>query len=466
MEKVLELAKTLAQQIHTGHKRLSGESYAEHTLRVHNILLNRKVSDTTTLTASILHHSLDISKEPESVIQTNFGKDTLNVIKGYKKLKETKIDQNAPGHFNEKYVMQTYINMSNDIRVLAIRIADKTDNLLTSWALPKEKRNEIAQKALTLYSPLARIVGLGKMAANIEDAAFKILLPGEYKNIQTIEASKKELREAQQIAVEILSEQGINATVQTRVKHLYGIFRKANYYAQKDKFVGKSYEGIHDVIAMRVLLDSIEDCYRVENIFKDLWDYLDIERNDYITNPRKSGYKAIHDVFKISKKLALEIQIKTHLMYQQSEFGPASHLMYKIGDKSATSMAIDEFKKYIQENPFWFKDLNFWIREKELTDFRPNTPFSRLVYAFTPKGDIIELPKGSTTIDFAYAVHTDLGNSCIGAFANSQMVKLDYQVKDGDYIEIKTLHGKKPSKDWLKFVKTQRARHDIKKYSK
>jgi GTP diphosphokinase / guanosine-3',5'-bis(diphosphate) 3'-diphosphatase len=468
-ENNIEKAKKTAAQIHKGHKRATGEDFHEHTIRVYEKLKNVGIRDEVTLVASILHQALDVSAEIEKEIEDKFGLEVVKLIKNYTKLRGANIERNTPRNFNERYIMQTYINMADDVRTLVIRLADKIDNLETSFVLPKEKRLSNAEKALYFYSPLARIIGMGKLAVQLEDSAFKILHPGEYAHLRKklskrTEHINKAVEDVEKMTRSLLKEKSINPKIYHRMKHLYGIYRKASYYKSKGKKVGKNYENIFDIAGMRVIVDTVENCYLVENLLSELLDYIPEARDDYIRHPRETGYKSLHNTFKIANDLYIEIQIRTQEMHELCEFGPASHLLYKIGDKDSKSSAVEKFKDYLKENPYWFKDLNFWEIEKALVEYNPQTPFSKYVYAFTPKGDIIELPKGATIIDFAYAVHSKLGDSCIGGFVNSQMVKLNHEIKDGDIVEIKTQKSKtKPSSDWLKLVKTSRAKTHIRK---
>ena len=466
----VQKAKEIAKQIHENHKRLSGETYADHSTRVFKKLKKHNIREESTLIAALLHHSLRYSAEVENEIKKLFGEDVLTLIKNYAAISSAKIERDSPRGFNEKYIMQTYINLSKDIRTIAIRVADKADNLEHSWALPKEKRDYNAEKALHLYSPLARIIGMSRLAVELENEAFKILHPEEYYKIERLIKRQrpkinKLFGEVKRFLGGLLEENGIKRyEIQSRIKHQYGLFRKAVHFDNCGKEVGNEYENMYDFAALRVLVNNVEECYLVENLLKDLWDYLPEERDDYIENPRPSGYKAIHNAFEIDKDFVAEVQIKTFDMHEQSEYGLSSHLLYKIGDKDRASKATEEFKKYLRENPYWFKDLNFWEIERSLSEFSPKTPFGEMVYAFTPKGDIIELPKGATVLDFAYAIHAGLGHSCIGAFVNSGIVKLDYIVGNGDVVEIKTLKSKKkPSRDWLGIVKTKRAKAAIRK---
>ena len=467
--KKIEEAINMAKQLHEGHKRASGEYFYEHTIRVYEKLKQIGIKDESTLIAAILHQALEFDPTIEEIIEKKFGSDVFTLIKNYKKLSEIKVERETPKMYNEKYVMQTYINTADDIRTLVIRLADKIDNMETSLVLPKEKRIDNSYKALYFYAPLARLIGMGKLAIQLENSAFKILYPGEYRHLDNVINKRlnkvyKTIYEMEKIVRELLTEHGIKSKIFYRAKHLYGIFQKTNHLLKDGKEPGRNYENIYDLVGMRIVVENEEECYMVENILNELMEYLPEQRDDYIRKPRHTGYKSIHNVYKVTKDLRVEVQVRTEEMNKLAEFGPASHLLYKIGDKNNDSLAAKQFKGYLKTDPLWFKDLNFWEAEKALEEYKPTTPFSKFVYAFTPKGDIIELRKGSNVIDFAYAVHTTLGHSCVGGMVNGQLVKLSYEIKDGDHVEVKTLKSKrKPSSDWLKTVKTNRAKTGIRK---
>ncbi|MFA6982202.1 MAG: TGS domain-containing protein [Patescibacteria group bacterium] len=466
----IERALRLSQQLHQNHKRLSGGSFFEHTKRTYEELVAHGIKDENTLTASLLHHALDFPGETEKEIEKAFGEDVLGIIKRYKKLSESHIGKGVTGTFNEKYIIQAYINLSEDLRTLVIRIADKLENLKHSWDLPKEQRIYIAERALYLYAPLAKITFLSGFSKDLENEAFKILNPREYfqleKNIKSRSAQiYRTLEEIDTFLKSVLDEKGMSGfEITHRIKHLYSIYRKAKYYESIGINPGKKFENIHDLAGMRIIVNSIDECYMVETILKDLWDDIPEERDDYIEKPRSSGYQSIHGTYKIGRNLYAEVQIRTHEMNEKNEYGATSHLLYKIGDKGGESKATEEFKKYLKKNPFWFKELNFWEAEKTLSEYKPATPFSENIYTFTPKGDIIELPVGATPVDFAYSVHSKIGHSCVGSIVNGKISALDKALENGDLVEIKTIKSKnKPSTDWLNFVKTKKARDGIRK---
>ncbi len=462
-------AKKLAKQIYSGRKRLSGETYYEHALEIAQRLKDYGIKGENTLTAAILHHALDKDegKSLEKVHKIN--KEAAKLLEKYKKLTEIDIKVDSLTNQNEKYLMQTLVNLVRDVRALIIRTVDKLHSLENSWALDKKGREKAALKALNLYAPLAKILGVSQIATELEDTAFKILHPREYFNLKQIVrkrswGTKKLFKEVEDFLTEILREQGLkNFQIQYRTKGFYSLYKKLERYKQQKKEIGSNLENIYDLFALRVIVGTVEECYLVENLLTRLWDYLPEERDDYIKNPRNTGYQSLHNAFQISNDFTLEVQIRTHEMHKQAEFGISSHLLYKIGDKGAESKAVKEFKDYLKKHPNWFKALNFWEISKD-KGYKPKTPFKNKVYAFTPKGDIIELPEEASVVDFAYAVHTEIGNRCVGAFVNNKIVKLEHMLKTGDTVKVKVGNKKKkPSKDWLDFVKTRRAKIQINK---
>ena len=353
--KRIEEAIQVAKQLHEGHKRASGEYFYEHTIRVYDKLKKLGVKDEDTLIAAILHQALEIGPAVEAEIAKKFGPDVLKMIQNYKKLSDIKIEQDSPKKYNEKYVLQTYINTADDIRTLVIRLADKIDNLETSFALSKEKRLDNAHKALYFYAPLARIIGMGKLAVQLENNAFKIMFPGDYRHLERIINKRlpkidKTTYELEKLIRSLLEEHNINAKIYCRTKHLYGIFRKANYWRSMGRNPGRNYENMHDLVGMRIVVNNEEECYFVENTLNQLLEAVEDQRKDYIRKPKQSGYKSIHNVYKVTKDIWVEIQIRTTQMNDLAEFGPAAHLLYKIGDKDSDSKAVHKFKKYLMEN--------------------------------------------------------------------------------------------------------------------
>ncbi len=460
--------KNLAKDLYEGETRLSEETYYDYALDIVKRLKKYSIRDETTLTIAFLHDALSVSpKKSIKKIEELAGSEIVALLERYGKLKETKIKTENLRDFNEKYLNQTLINLVEDVRLLIVRLVVKAKDLDNCQMFDKEKREEMAIRALYLYAPLAKVLGVSNISKDLENAAFKILYPEEYFEIKKIIkkrswGTKKIFADIKKVLSEILTEQGMrDFQIQYRTKSPYSTFRKMVRYKSRGIDIGNDLENIYDLFALRVIVRTIEECYLVETLLKQLWNYLPQERDDYIEKPRPTGYRAIHNVFEIDNDLVMEVQIRSHEMHTQAEFGFSSHLLYKIGEKDEKSQAVEEYKKYLNKHPEWFRDLNFLEIQKN-KEFVSKTPFSDKVYILTPKGDIIQLPKGATVVDFAYAVHTDIGDRCIGAFVNDKIVKLDYKIETGDVVKIKVnKQRKRPSKDWLNFVKTRRAKNRI-----
>lgn len=437
--------------------RYSGESYYEHSFHVYKALIKAGVTDEMMLCGALLHH---VSKEKDVEISEQFGAEILEIVKGLRRLSEYDIRVSSPKQSNDKYFIQTYLNLTKDIRVLLVRLIDRSVNIKTAYVHPPLLRKEIAEKALYLYSPICRLLGFSSITAILEDEAFKLLYPDQYYNlVKIVDKRKTEIRKFFEDAVPflktVLKEQEIDAEIKTRIKHYFSIYKKALSYQAKGKTADLSYHNIYDVAGMRIIVDTVEQCYVVEDMIKRIWPEQEKEREDYIKTPKPSGYKSIHNIFKVSNNMNLEVQIRTHQMHEENEFGNASHFFYKIGNK---------FKENILENPNWLKEINYWENQSHVLEDYEIKHFRDSVYAFTPKGDIIELPRGANIIDFAYYIHSKVGNNCTGGVVNNTIVKIDYEIRDGDRVEIMTTkHPKKPSPDWIKVAKTKKAISMIKK---
>ncbi|EKD96536.1 MAG: GTP pyrophosphokinase [uncultured bacterium] len=457
MEKI-EKALNIARESLADKYRLSGEDYFSHVKNIQNSLKYIGIKEQTTQIATLLHRTLDFNKKYEEIIKKEFGQDTFNVLQNHTRIKSIKVEKDSPLSSNEAYLTQLYINVAEDIRSLVIRLINKADNLETCFIFDSERRNYIGNRALYLYSPVSRLIGLTRLAAKIEDNAFKVLNPADYYKIE-MEINKNmhlwepELVELKSFLEEILKEKGIPNKISSRIKHKYGIYKKRS----------RPNTPVRDIVGVRIIVDSIENCYVVENILREIWSTEPKLHNDYIQHPRSSGYKSLHNTIRFSNHLEAEVQIRTHDMHEFNEFGQAAHLLYKIGDKGEKSLAYSKFKDYMKENPSLFKDLQKWDIESNTENSSVIDTFKKYVYVFTPKGDIVELPRDSTIIDFAYSLHSDIGEKCSAGFVNNKLVTLDYKVKDGDCIRIKTSNNVNANLDWLRIVKTKRAKSELKK---
>ena len=446
-------AKEFAHINHKKHFRVSGESYFNHAKRVVNNLKQIKVNDESILAAAYLHHIPDVHNDWEQILTSEFGNDICELVREYKNLSKSEISEIYTKEINIKLI-QAFFNLIKDPRILLIRLADKVDNIKTSFALSKDKSEKIAERALYLYAPVCKLLGLHEYVRILENEALKTLNPREYYLIakfldERLPEIKASLGEISVFIKDILKDQKIRVDIDYRIKHIYSIYRKSKKMEAKGK--KGDLDKIYDIAAMRIIVDTVEQCYEVEDILEQMWENIPEERDDYIQKPKPSGYRSIHNTFKISKGLNLEIQIKTRKMHEENEFGSASHVLYKIGQTMG---------KNLSENPGLLKQLNY-VENKQSIKL---DQFNDFVYTFTPKGDIIELPRGSILLDFAYAIHKDIGNKCIGGTVNGDFCSMEHILQDGDKVDIRILNTKKcPGIDWIKKVKTKKAKEYIRK---
>jgi len=458
--KLINKAKEYAEQFHKEHKRISGESYIDHIEKTVLNLLQNNIDDEIILGAAYLKNVLSMDEKKESELRKEFTDEIVDILLSYKKVSENYVRDIEAKDVDDTFILQAYLGLMTDYRVLLIRLSTKVADSQTLISLPREQAVRIAQRSLHIYAPIARIVSMRNFAVQLENNAFKILYPEIYvkieKKVKGLENTSNEfLSKTIPVIVQLLKENSINVIdIKTRLKHIYGVFRKERYYKYKGKSVGKNYDGIKDILGLRIILETVDDCYKAEDILKQLWEYIEEERDDYITRPRVSGYKAIHNVFK-TDNLTFETQILTKDMYEFNEFGPAKHSVYKIMDAQKGSTKNDRIKVYLKD---YLKSV------EKVSSHEPIIKTSNKIYTFTPKGAIIELQKGSVLIDFAYAIHAEVGNSAVGGVVNGKNKKLTDELFQGDKVEIKTLSSKKyPSEDWIKYVKISKARTLIRK---
>jgi GTP pyrophosphokinase len=360
-----------------------------------------------------------------------------------------------------------FIAMAQDLRVVIIKLADRLHNMRTLWALEPDDRRRIAGETMEIYAPLAARLGIWDLKWQLEDLSFRYLEPEQYKLVATMLDSKRQAREryvseVTAVIQEELAKSGIKAEITGRAKHIYSIHKKMEKYASE----GKSVDEIYDLLAVRILVDTITDCYTALGIVHGLWRPIPGSFDDYIANPKESMYRALHTTVLALNAQPLEVQIRTHEMHQSAEFGIAAHWRYKEGARRDL--------KY-EEQLVWLRQLMDWQREmshaEELVEAVKTDIFQDQVFVFTPKGEIKDLPTGSTPLDFAYRIHTDLGHRCIGAKIGGKLVSLNYQLRNGEVIEILTSKSSKgPSRDWLNvnlgFLRTTHAREKVRQWFK
>ena len=454
---VIRRAAQFAEAAHAGQKRLSGEDFVEHPTAVAQVLADLGL-DTTTLVAALLHDVAEDTDVSLDDLKEGFGAEVTGIVDGLTKLEA--IESKSREQEQAENVRKMIVAMAGDIRVLLIKLADRLHNMRTLSPLAPDRQARIATETLEIYAPLAHRLGVQQIKWELEDLSFKTLHPGPYREIanlvekrrgerqqyidSVLEASRRRLREA-----------GLKAEVEGRPKHLYSIYEKM-------VVVGKEFNEIYDLVGIRVLADSVRDCYAALGAIHSLWKPVPGRFKDYVAMPKSNMYQSLHTTVVGPGGSPLEIQIRTREMHRTAEFGVAAHWRYKEGrdgkkSKEATDMA-------------WLGQMLEWLKEmadpREFMESLKIDLYGGQVFVFTPKGDVMNLPAGSTPVDFAYAVHTEVGHRTIGAKVSGRLVPLDYELRTGDTIEILTskAQGEGPSQDWLKFVVTPRARTKVRQW--
>ncbi|HEX7940345.1 MAG TPA: bifunctional (p)ppGpp synthetase/guanosine-3',5'-bis(diphosphate) 3'-pyrophosphohydrolase, partial [Gemmatimonadaceae bacterium] len=457
---LLARAYQFSRQAHLGQKRSSGDDYVSHCVEVAKILTELHL-DSVTVASGLIHDVVEDTEVTVADIEREFGREVAQIVDGVTKI------GNISFRSRQERQVENYrkllLSIAKDVRVILIKLADRLHNMRTLDFLPDEKRRRIAQETMDLYAPLAHRFGMARVRWELEDLSFKHLEPLEYKKLAKLVAQRRVEREdlINRLAVplqEVLTTGGLtSAEVTGRPKHLWSIFKKMK---QREK----PYEEIYDLLAIRVLVSSVPDCYHALGIVHDRWTPLQERIKDYIAQPKSNGYQSLHTtVFGPGRQL-FEVQIRTREMHQTAEYGIAAHWLYKEGSGSARRTS--EF----DERMAWFRQ----ILEAQLDAKTPDEFLELLkldlyqdeIFVFTPTGDVMQLPKGATPIDFAFAVHTEVGQHCQGAKVNGRIAPLSKQLKNSDTVEILTAPTARPSRDWLAHVRTGRARHKIRQWIK
>jgi guanosine-3',5'-bis(diphosphate) 3'-pyrophosphohydrolase len=451
--KALDAAYQLAAEAHEGQRRLSGEPFIEHPLAVAQILADLRL-DTTTLTAGLLHDTVEDTDVSLERIRDEFGDDVVAIVDGLTKLDKLQFQTRELAQAEN--VRKMIVAMAGDIRVLLIKLADRLHNMRTVAALSSGKQRRMATETLEIYAPLANRLGVQEVKWELEDLSFKTLHPGPYKEIaQLVETRRDErterIRDLTDTLRQQLKELGIKADVDGRPKHLYSIYEKM-------VIRGKDFEEIFDLVGIRIQVESMRDCYGALGAVHSLWKPVPGRFKDYIAMPKSNMYQSLHTTVLGPEGRPLEIQIRTRDMHRTAQYGIAAHWRYKEGKQAeAADLA-------------WLGQMMEWL--KDMADPREFMEGLRIdlsggrVFVFTPKGDVTNLPQGATPVDFAYTIHTEVGHRTIGAKVNGKLVPLDYELRTGDSVEILTSKalGEGPSQDWLQFVETPRARNKIRQW--
>ncbi|MBI4306928.1 MAG: bifunctional (p)ppGpp synthetase/guanosine-3',5'-bis(diphosphate) 3'-pyrophosphohydrolase [Chloroflexi bacterium] len=480
---IVEMALDFATEAHQGQLRKSGEPYIEHPIATAEYVAKLRL-DATTIAAALLHDVIEDCGIPFDQLEAKFGTEVARLVDGVTKM--SRIDMlerpvgtdgqvalaDQGGAANQEKAAERaasmrkmFVAMAHDVRVLLIKLADRLHNMLTLKALPSDRQVSIARETLDIYAPLAHRLGMGDLKWRLEDEAFKYLHPREYKQISRMLARKRTEREAyvERCTVtlrEALEKAGIQGQITGRAKHLYSIYNKMDRYAQ----TGRKFSEIYDLIALRVIVETEAESYAALGVVHSLWRPIPGQFDDYIASPKENMYQSLHTSVIGFDGYPLEVQIRTQRMHEIAENGVAHHVSYKEGAPSS-----DRFEQKMT----WLRQLLDWQREMhgdaEYLETIKTDILGDTVFVYTPKGDVIELAKGATPLDFAYRIHTELGHNCVGAAVNGRLVALNTALQNSDTVEIKkSKTGRGPSLDWLNpslgYLATASAREKVRQW--
>jgi GTP diphosphokinase / guanosine-3',5'-bis(diphosphate) 3'-diphosphatase len=468
-QKFLTEVYHFAEKAHYGQKRKSGEKYINHTLHVTKILAEIGM-DAKTLAAGLLHDVPEDTETTLAEIEKNFGSEVAYLVSGITKLGKIKLHDSKQAYYIDN-LRKMFLAMAQDIRVVIIKLADRLHNMRTLGYLPPEKQKRIAHETMEVYAPIANRLGIGEIKGELEDLCFMYMDSKHYDETKKIEETylregKEYMSRAVKLIREVLEKEEVRLVeISGRTKHLYRLYQKLKRH---DMNISR----IYDLIAIRIIVPEIADCYEALGIIHREYRPMVGRIKDYISLPKPNGYQSLHTTVFGPDGRILEIQIRTEKMHNEAEYGIAAHWMYTenkqpkwreffFGRKSSAAPALKEL--------VWVNQLKEWQKEigrndKEFIEGLRIEFFKNHIFAFTPKGDIVELPEEATPIDFAYAIHSEIGDRATGAKADGKMVPLDYHIQNGQVIHILTSkEKKKPSRDWLDFVKTSSARAHIRR---
>lgn len=469
--KLIERAFHYANDAHKDQLRKSGEPYIQHPLHAAMTLAKMQI-DAATISAALLHDVIEDTPITEAELKKEFGPDIAFLVDGVSKLGkvrvrkdiiDTNLKEQEPDSFHSfsrqfETLQKMFVAMAKDIRVIIIKLADRLHNMETLKFIPSDKQLRIAQETLEIYAPMADRLGIGELKGQLEDLAFPYVYPKEYIELKKIVELNypRRLKYIKRVKKTLESESKkhhIEAEINGRAKHLYSLYNKMKRYSNIDQ--------IYDLVALRVIVDDVTDCYAALGMIHKLWKPLNGRIKDYIAMPKPNGYQSLHTTVFCLDGQPTEIQIRTKDMHAQAEYGIAAHWHYK---SEQTKPAL--LRRSSNHDIAWVKQLAQW-QEKltnpaELAESLKLDFFQNRIFVFTPRGDVHDLPSGATPVDFAFAIHSDVGYHCAGAKVNGKMVTLNHILQNGDIVEILQNKKSSPKPDWLNFIKTSEARSNIK----
>jgi guanosine-3',5'-bis(diphosphate) 3'-pyrophosphohydrolase len=487
LEKVAEYLPAAGQQLvrealefaiesHAGQMRKNGDPVITHPLHAAETIASLRL-DGATIAGALLHDVQEDCDVSNAEIAKRFGPEVAQMVEGVTKLGriggQAADAETANRQMQAENLRKMFLAMAQDLRVVIIKLADRLHNMRTLWALDRTKQVRIAKETMEIYAPLAARLGIWEMKWQLEDLAFRYLEPEHYKRVAEMLEVKRQVREEYvgqvcQVLKDELAKHDIKAEVYGRAKHLFSIYKKIDKYATD----GRDMDEIYDLLAVRLLVDTVTDCYTALGIVHGMWRPLTGTFDDYIANPKESLYQSLHTTVMALNTQPLEVQIRTHEMHEAAEFGIAAHWRYKEGGRKRDS---GKRNAQYEERLAWLRQLLDWQRDmsqaEELIEAVKTDIFQDQVYIFTPKGEIKDLPAGSTPLDFAYRIHTDLGHRCVGAKVNGRLVSLNFVLKNGEVVEILTSKTSKgPSRDWMNanlgYLRTTHARDKVRTWFK
>ena len=461
-------AYRFAAESHEGQLRRTGEPYITHPVEVTELVTDLEL-DQAALAAALLHDVQEDCGVPNAVIAARFGDDVAQLVEGLTKLDKLPLnvgdEDGLGGGVQAQNLRKMFLAMAEDVRVVLIKLCDRLHNMRTLWALPPEKQRRIAHETMEIFAPLANRLGIWQIKWELEDLAFRYLEPERYQEIAarldaTRPARERYIEDAAEVLRNDLVAAGISADVTGRAKHIYSIYDKVKRYGRE----AKSFDEIHDLLALRVLVGTVADCYAALGVVHSTWRPLPGQFDDYIASPKDSMYQSLHTTVIGVGARPVEVQIRTYEMHRVAEYGVAAHWRYKDGSQRASD---DE------ERISWLRQLLEWQRElagaEEFVETVKTDVFNDQVFVLSPKGDVLDLPAEATPLDFAYRIHTDLGHQTIGAKVNGRMVALNTALHNGDVVEIMRSRARNgPSRDWLSesvgYLRTTNARQKVRQW--